>query len=64
MPNKPKTPARSFRFTEPELDLMDRLGKRLAPPGLKPYTRTDVLRLALGRLAESVEGRKNSRKNG
>lgn len=55
MPNQPKTVASSFRFSEDDLALMDDIGKRLALPGLKKVSRTDVLRTALHRLADSVQ---------
>lgn len=55
MPNKPKTATSSYRFGQGELATMDRLGIALAPRGLPPLTRTDVLRIALSRLAEQIE---------
>ena len=54
MPNQPKTPASSFRFSRTELNLMDELGKKLAVPGIGPLTRTGVLRVALHRLSEQT----------
>jgi hypothetical protein len=56
MPNKPKTRATTFRFTPEELALMDRLGAALAPPGLPPFDRTAVLRMALAKLAAANPG--------
>lgn len=55
MPNKTKTATSSYRFTTEELATMDRLGIALAPRGLPPLTRTDVLRMALDRLREATE---------
>jgi hypothetical protein len=53
MPNQPKTKANTFRFTPEELASIDSLRERLAPPGLHPLSRTDVLRIALRRLADT-----------
>lgn len=60
MPNQAKTAASSFRFSPDDLSLMDDLGRQLTLPGVKPLSRTDVLRTALHRLAESVRGEKKS----
>lgn len=64
MPDRPKTKASSYRFTPEEVQLMDHLADHLAAVReTDRYTRTDVLRLALRRLAETeLDGRKNSGK--
>jgi hypothetical protein len=65
MPNQPKTAASSFRFTPAELATMDRLAEHLRRAAdLHRFTRSDVLRLALHRLADSeLGGKKNLGKN-
>jgi hypothetical protein len=61
MPNKPKTPARTYRFDLAFLKLMDDLGERLGG-----IDRTAVIKVAVRRLADAELGpdpaRKNSRK--
>lgn len=65
MPNQPKTAVSTYRFDPSTIDLLDRLIPHLTVVQGGRWNRTEVLRLAVRRLAEQegVEGGgKNSRK--
>jgi hypothetical protein len=62
VPDQPKTPARSFRFSDEELALMDRLADHFTTHPERPYKRTDVLKIALNRLAEQELGKSQKKR--